>query len=69
MLATGTQSIPLPDAPIAQETTADWQEIAVTVMPFLNGVQQQLAGQVAAFDPEIAPFAEYALANQGKQLR
>ncbi|MED5382126.1 MAG: polyprenyl synthetase family protein [Verrucomicrobiota bacterium] len=69
MLATGTQSTPLPDAPIAQETTVDWQEIAVTVMPFLNGVQQQLAGQVAAFDPEIAPFAEYALANQGKQLR
>jgi len=69
MLATGTQSTPLPDAPIAQETTADWQEIAVTVMPFLNGVQQQLAGQVAAFDPEIAPYAEYALASQGKQLR
>ncbi|MBC8244769.1 MAG: polyprenyl synthetase family protein [Verrucomicrobia bacterium] len=69
MLATGTQSTPLPDAPTAQETPADWQEIAVTVMPFLNGVQQQLAGQVAAFDPEIAPVAEYALANQGKQLR
>ena len=60
---------PLPDAPVTQETTAEWQEIALSVAPFLDGVQQQLAGQVAAFDPEIAPYAEYALANQGKQLR
>ena len=69
MLATGTQTTPLPDAPIAQETIVEWQEIALSVVPFLDGVQQQLAGQVAAFDPEIAPYAEYALANQGKQLR
>ena len=69
MLATGTQTTPLPDAPVTQETTAEWQEIALSVAPFLDGVQQELAGQVAAFDPEIAPYAEYALANQGKQLR
>ena len=69
MLATGTQTTPLPDAPVTQETTAEWQKIALSVAPFLDGVQQELAGQVAAFDPEIAPYAEYALANQGKQLR
>ena len=69
MLAAGTQTTPLPDAPVTQETTAEWQEIALSVAPFLDGVQQELAGQVAAFDPEIAPYAEYALANQGKQLR
>ena len=69
MLTAGTQTSPLPDAPITQETTAEWSEIVLSVAPFLDGVQQELAGQVAAFDPEIAPYAEYALANQGKQLR
>ena len=69
MLATGIQTSSLPDAPITQETTSEWPEIVLSVMPFLDGVQQELAGQVTAFDPEIAPYAKYALANQGKQIR
>ena len=69
MLTAGTQTSPLPDAPITQGTTDQWPEIVLSVSPFLDGVQQELAGQVAAFDAEIAPYAEYALANQGKQLR
>ena len=69
MLTAGTQTSPLPDAPITQGTTDQWPEIVLSVSPFLDGVQQELAGQVGAFDAEIAPYAEYALANQGKQLR
>ena len=63
MLTAGTQTSPLPDAPITQGTTDQWPEIVLSVSPFLDGVQQELAGQVASFDAEIAPYAEYALAN------
>ncbi len=69
MFAAQAQEAHLPDTPITEEITAEWQEIAMSVVPFLDAVQQELAGQVSAFDPEIAPYAEYALANQGKQLR
>jgi octaprenyl-diphosphate synthase len=39
------------------------------VEPFLKAVANQLAEQVRTFDPEIASYAQYALTNQGKQLR
>jgi octaprenyl-diphosphate synthase len=32
-------------------------------------VAHRVAEQVASFEPEIAPYAHYALSNQGKQLR
>ncbi|MBT4624056.1 MAG: hypothetical protein HOB97_08425, partial [Verrucomicrobia bacterium] len=57
MLTAGTQTSPLPDAPITQGTTDQWPEIVLSVSPFLDGVQQELAGQVASFDAEIAPYA------------
>ena len=69
MIAAGTQATPLPDASIKQNTGVELTEIFLSVAPFLDGVQRQLAEQVAAFDPEIAPYAEYALSRQGKQLR
>ena len=69
MFAAETQTSPLREAPPSRESIADWPEIAQSVAPFLDQVQQQLAGQVEAFDPEIAPYAKYALANHGKQLR
>ena len=69
MIAAGTQANPLPDASITQNTGVELTEIFLSVAPFLDGVQRQLAEQVAAFDPEIAPYAEYALSRQGKQLR
>ena len=69
MFAAETQTSPLREAPLSKESIADWPEIAQSVAPFLDRVQQQLAGQVEAFDPEIAPYAKYALANHGKQLR
>jgi len=39
------------------------------IQPFLAAVSSGLAQQIGAFDSEIAPYASYALANQGKQIR
>lgn len=51
------------------KTSAGWQDIVAPVKPFLDAVTVQLGQQVDAFDPEIAPYARYALTNQGKHLR
>ena len=69
MFAAEAQPTPLPKSPISQELTAEWQEIVAMVTPFLGEVRQQLAAQVTAFDPGIAPYAEYGLARQGKRRR
>jgi len=46
-----------------------WKTIVEPVEPFLEAVHQGLAAQVKAFDPGIAPYAEYALTGNGKHLR
>ena len=46
-----------------------WENVVAPVRPFLADVSERLAGQADAFEPEIAEYARYALANQGKQLR
>jgi octaprenyl-diphosphate synthase len=46
-----------------------WKQIIEPVEPFLDSVSRRLARQVEAFDPKIAPYADYALKGQGKQLR
>jgi len=46
-----------------------WKQITEPVEPFLDAVNDGLSKQVAAFDPEIVPYAEYALNGQGKHLR
>ena len=46
-----------------------WKTIVAPVEPFLESVHQGLAAQVKAFDPGIAPYAEYALTGNGKHLR
>ena len=48
---------------------AGWHSLLRPMDPFLSAVSQQLRVQVSVFEPEIASFAEYALTNQGKQLR
>ncbi len=37
--------------------------------PFLEQVARKLEAQVDEFEPMVAPYARYALSNQGKQLR
>ncbi len=55
----------------ALRTTAapSWRRIIQPVEPFLDKVSQSLADQVRGFDPEIMPYAEYALNGAGKHLR
>lgn len=60
-------------APIAEPPDAAagqlWKQIVGPVEPFLDTVVARLAEQVAAFDPSLRPYADYALNGQGKQLR
>src|SRR5215468_5773181 len=51
------------------ELAYSWKRIMDPVEPFLDAVNERLARQVEAFDPAIAPYADYALNGQGKHLR
>ena len=46
-----------------------WKHIITPAEPFLRAVIQSLKDQISAFERDIAVYAEYALTNQGKQLR
>src|ERR1044071_5056663 len=69
MLATELSRLAVPTSATAQESLFSWKEVVTSAEPFLQSVAERLAEQIQSFDPEIAPFAEYALSNQGKQLR
>src|SRR5205807_1996480 len=51
------------------DPACSWKQIIEPIEPFLEAVNQRLAEQVAAFDQEISPYADYALNGQGKHLR
>src|SRR5436309_349945 len=61
-------SAPITEAP-NNEPVYSWKQIIDPVEPFLEAVSNRLAKQVASFDPEIVPYADYALNGQGKHLR
>ncbi len=67
MLAAETKTLAL--AGPARQPPHSWKQIVEPVEPFLKAVAKRLAKQVQTFDPEIASYAQYALTNQGKQLR
>ena len=46
-----------------------WKQLVEPVEPFLETVTQQLMRQVHGFDPQIVPYARYALDGSGKRLR
>jgi octaprenyl-diphosphate synthase len=46
-----------------------WKHIAEPLEPFLQAVTQRLFEQVNDFDPQIVPYARYALNGSGKHLR
>ncbi len=66
MFAAGTTPA---GAPASIDTSDLWRRVVKPVEPFLESVARRLAEQVETFDPEISPYARYALTNQGKQLR
>lgn len=51
------------------DSQAAWRQIVDPLEPFLRAVAERMREQIKAFEPEIAAYAEYALTNQGKQLR
>jgi octaprenyl-diphosphate synthase len=61
-------SVPVAHA-LKAERVYSWKEIMDPVEPFLDAVGQRLAREVDAFDPAIAPYADYSLKGQGKHLR
>jgi len=69
MLATELSRLAVAAPKVAQDSVLSWKEVVASAEPFLHAVAEGLADQIQSFDPEIAPFAEYALSNQGKQLR
>jgi len=67
MLAAESKAVAV--AALVTQPPHSWKQIVEPVEPFLNAVANRLAEQVQTFDPEIASYAQYALTNQGKQLR
>src|SRR5881397_2211136 len=67
MFAAGTKAVTV-DVSV-KPSPHSWRQIVKPVEPFLEAVATRLAEQVQTFDPEIAAYAQYALTNQGKQLR
>ena len=59
---------PITDA-LNSEPVYSWKQIIEPVEPFLEAVSRRLGKEVDAFDPAIAPYADYALNGQGKHLR
>jgi octaprenyl-diphosphate synthase len=46
-----------------------WKNLMEPVEPFLQAVTKRLVQQVSEFDPQIIPYAKYALDGSGKHLR
>lgn len=51
------------------EPACSWKQIIDPVEPFLHAVARRLTKEVEAFDPDITPYADYALNGHGKHLR
>src|SRR2546426_738367 len=70
MLAADSKVVAAPARDIVTaEPTDSWKNLIDPVEPFLHAVHRRLAEQVDSFDPEIVPYADYALNGQGKHLR
>jgi octaprenyl-diphosphate synthase len=70
MLAADSKPVSAPKSETLHSGPAcSWKRIIEPVEPFLDAVSQRLSQEVQTFDPEVVPFADYALNGQGKQLR
>jgi octaprenyl-diphosphate synthase len=59
---------PIPDS-LRGEPSLVWKQIIEPVEPFLEAVGARLSKQVTSFEPDLLPYAEYALNANGKHLR
>src|SRR2546429_122374 len=71
MLATDPKvvSSPVRDALRTTARACSWKQIIEPVEPFLAAVTERLNTQINSFEPDLAPYAEYALSGNGKHLR
>ena len=53
----------------SDDPNCSWKKITEHVEPFLQAVGGQLIRQVNDFDPQVVPYAQYALNGNGKHLR
>lgn len=51
------------------KTGDSWKAIIEPIEPFLQSVGHRLTRQVTSFEPDLVPYAEYALNGNGKHLR
>src|SRR5882724_4608243 len=51
------------------KTGDSWKAIIEPIEPFLQSVSDRLTKQVTTFEPDLEPYAEYALNGNGKHLR
>lgn len=56
-------------APSKADLNRSWKHLVEPVEPFLEQVTQRLIRQASEFDPQIVPYAQYALNGSGKHLR
>jgi len=68
MLATESSAVADANS-VAPPPNLAWKQIVAPAEPFLEAVAARLREQIQAFERDIAAYAEYALTNQGKQLR
>jgi octaprenyl-diphosphate synthase len=65
-----TDRIPVADSkPDSSHEPLVWKRIVAPAQPFLEQVARRLFEQIGEFERDIAVYAEYALSNQGKQIR
>jgi len=70
MLVTQPTPVPSPKGIAAPDGLVPaWKDIVAPAGPFLEAVAKRLLEQIHEFEPDVAIYAEYALTNQGKQLR
>jgi len=70
MFAADSKEASAPHSPsLRTESPDSWKDIIEPVEPFLQTVGTRLMKQVTAFEPDLAPYAEYALNGNGKHLR
>ena len=70
MIVAQTKMVEVPIAVVAPAGSQPaWRQIVEPAQPFLAAVAERLGEQVQAFDPEISAYTQYALTNQGKQMR
>jgi octaprenyl-diphosphate synthase len=69
MLAVQPKAVNSGSAELSANSNRSWKNLVEPLEPFLHAVTQRLIQQAEGFDPNIVPYAQYALNCNGKHLR